>query len=274
MLQVRENIRWTSGALAKWVRYQDKVSKGILTRDVPTDGCQFIEGLSDLHDKINENDFDAQRKILRVMEESGRTLYRTPRGRNNYAGATPLHFAAFRGSNKNPAPMDIVNEMVYLHRDCLDLRNGARNTPLLLACSVGNQAFAIALINAMADPNLCVETEKEGIVSPLDFVRHTKTQRSIGNLLQAKGGKSANPAKRKDAPQSRPDYASASDSRSIWQASDSASARSSSWQWQASDSAHGSRSSWQAWMGQASASASGSSSSWQTWMGLNLLLRN
>ena len=162
MLQVRESLRWTSGALATWVRYRDEKSKKALTRDMPTDGCQFIEGFSDLHDKINKNDFDAQREILRVMDGCPGKIYRTPRGRdnNNSSWATPLHFAAFRGSNKNPAPMDIVNGMVYLHRDCLDLRNGARNTPLLLATSVGNQAYASALINALADPNLCVDTEK------------------------------------------------------------------------------------------------------------------
>ena len=250
MRQVRESFRRTSEALATWVRSRDYASKAYLTREVPTDGCHFIEEFSELHDKINKNDFDAQREILRVMDGCGRKLYRTPRGRDNKASATPLHFAAFRGSNKDPAPMDIVKTVVHLHRDCLDLRNGANRTALHLACSVGNMVYATALLNAMADPNLCVDTEKGGIVSPLDFVRHTKTQRSIGNLLRSKGGKSAKrPRDDSDAPQSRPDYASASGSRSSWQASASASARSSSWQWQASDSAAGYSSSRQAWMG-------------------------
>ena len=40
----------------------------------------------------------------------------------------------------------------------------------------------------MTDPNLCVDTGRERIVSPLDFVRHMKTERSIGNLLIKKGG--------------------------------------------------------------------------------------
>ena len=58
---------------------------------------------------------------------------------------------------------------------------------------------------------------KKIIVSPLDFVRHMKTERTIGNLLKNKGGISAK--RRRYDPQSRQDHASGSDWRSSWQAS-------------------------------------------------------